>query len=404
MAFDELTKEENIKYRAAYSEWRDIHDIWMKKKERLKTAIASGKKVEEAQAAFNQMEEEPQEPMSPKRMIENPTTEGLYKFYQISSPSLGLFSDEGGVFLGGHSMSAENRLTSLASFSKLWDGAGLDRVRAGDGSSTLYGRRFCVGLMLQGVAAAPLFADPMALEQGFLARCLITEPESHIGKRTKPVDAAAVEKAQRLSRALFSPLLDLGHPTEPDNPQELLPHKIALHPDAKKILEELALHLENEMNEGSKFEAVRGFASKTPEQAARIAGVLTYAKHGGYAPTVNLDVMKDAITLAQFYLEEALRLVENGEVAQEIAEAEKLSQWLRKKWPAIAKKLGRDPRTIIPRDVVRAGPNSMRQVTVVKALLKTLAENGHVVKLPHKTEVDGVKRSIAYRIAQEDGA
>ena len=64
---------------------------------------------------------------------------------------------------------------------------------------------------------------------------------------------------------------------------------------------------------GGELEGVRSFASKSPEQAARIAGVLTLYENIN-APEVSPQVMAQAVDLAQFYLGEAKRLAEAAEV------------------------------------------------------------------------------------------
>ena len=115
----------------------------------------------------------------------DPTVEGLVKNMASLRPSLGLFSDEGGAFLGGVGMNPDNRLKTIATLSAFWDGSPVSRLRAGDGASLFLGRRLSVHLMAQPVAASTLLADPVANGQGILARFLTAEPESAIGTRTR---------------------------------------------------------------------------------------------------------------------------------------------------------------------------------------------------------------------------
>ena len=72
---------------------------------------------------------------------EEPTYEGLVKALDTGWPSMGIFSDEGGRFLGGHGMNSENQLKTISGLSKMWDGKAITRTRAGDGSHKIYGRR-----------------------------------------------------------------------------------------------------------------------------------------------------------------------------------------------------------------------------------------------------------------------
>ena len=141
----------------------------------------------------------------------DPTVEGLVKNMASLRPSLGLFSDEGGAFLGGVGMNPENRLKTIATLSSFWDGSPVSRLRAGDGASLFLGRRLSVHLMAQPVAASTLLADPVANGQGILARFLTAEPESAIGTRTRlecrsESDSVLVRFAARLGELLRRPM------------------------------------------------------------------------------------------------------------------------------------------------------------------------------------------------------
>jgi hypothetical protein len=125
-----------------------------------------------------------------------PTYEGLCRLLAVSEPSVGVFSSEGGQFIGGHSLSEEKKLLTAAGLSGLWDGEPIKRVRAGDGTSILPGRRVAMHLMAQPDVAAirepdtsadaaikRLLSDQMLLGQGFLSRCLVSAPDSISGTR-----------------------------------------------------------------------------------------------------------------------------------------------------------------------------------------------------------------------------
>ncbi len=88
-------------------------------------------------------------PLEPLLLCEEPTYEGLVKLLAAGQPSVGLFSDEGGRFIGGHGMNPDNLLKTAAGMSGLWDGKPVDRVRGGDGATKLYGRRVSCHLMVQ---------------------------------------------------------------------------------------------------------------------------------------------------------------------------------------------------------------------------------------------------------------
>ena len=62
---------------------------------------------------------------------------------------------------------------------------------------------------------------------------------------------------------------------------------------------------------GQPLEAVRGFANKLPEHAARIAAVLTLVDDIG-AHHIDKETFERAVRLSDYYTNEALRLFEAG--------------------------------------------------------------------------------------------
>ncbi|MEX0349856.1 MAG: YfjI family protein [Paracoccaceae bacterium] len=397
----EFERDQTAQYKEDMAEWQLTHRLWTAKRDRLlkDASGANASKATSAEADLKALGPEPAQPLSPKLTASEPTIEGLVKLYLVGQPSLGLFSDEGGGFIGGHAMNSDNRMKTVAGLSKLWDGEPPDRVRAGDGAVTLYGRRLAMHLMVQPVAARPLLADPIASGQGFLARFLVTEPPSNIGARlSRPnADVASVAKVAMAGR--LNTLLAHPKPADEDKPQELRPRPLYLSGEAKDMLFEYYRVTELAQGAGGGFEHVKSFASKSAEQAARIAGVLTLWRDLN-AVEVSGEAMADAIDLAQFYLNEAKRLAEAAMITERIEQAEHLRGWILNGWPEQAAKLGRDTATILPRDVVLYGPNSMRETAKVKSLLSVLADHQWLHQLEAGAVIDGASRNVAFRIVR----
>jgi len=398
----EFERGRSVEYREAMIDYESASRLWSAKRNRMikDATVGNAQKARDAEADLKSLGAGPQIPLSPIITTSEPTLEGLVKLYLTGQPSLGLFSDEGGGFLGGHAMSKDNRLKTVAGLSGLWGGDALDRVRAGDGATTLYGRRLAAHLMVQPVAARPLLSDPIASGQGFLARFLITEPPSNIGTRLQQTDdnvanVAIVAASARLAVVLAQPM-----PTIEGNPSELDPRELPLSSEAKELLFRYYQATEKEQAAGGQLEHIKSFASKSPEQAARIAGVLTLWENLN-ATSVQGSVMAGAIELAQFYLFEAKRLVEAATISEEIDKAEYLRRWILESWPKVAAGQERDPKTIVPRDVVTMGPNPLRVTTTVKKLMGVLASHGWLAPLEAGTVIDGRARQLAYQIVRE---
>ncbi len=382
-------------YREAFTAYEVAREIWTGRRKRL-TGVAAGTDKVKAAAAEGDLRAlgpEPRPPMVPNITAQEPTFEGLLKLYHMGRPALGLFSDEAGGFIGGHAMNSDNRLKTISGLSQLWNGDTVNRVRSGDGTSSYPGRRLAMHLMAQPVAARPLMADPQASGQGFLARFLITEPTSAIGIRLRRGHDAASDLAVSAFTARLAAVLESPMPTG-DSPQELVPRRLPLSPGARERLWCFYEAVEAAQAPSGEFEHVRAYASKSAEQAARIAGVLTLWPDLD-ATEVAAEAMGWGVALARYYLTEAKRLAEAGSVSAATERAEALRKWLLESWP--------HP-DVTPRDIVRFGPNRLREGQATRETLAVLEQNGWVVQLPEGTEVQGVRRKIAYRIVRPSGA
>src|SRR4029453_18963198 len=189
--------------------------------------------------------------------------------------------------------------------SDLWDGKPIDRVRAGDGASLLYGRRLSLHLMLQPVVAKPVLSDPLLLGQGLLSRCLLCWPDSTAGQRPyKPIDLTLETAVQRYNARLLE-ILRTELPVVPGTRNELDPRPLRLQPGAKRLWVAFHDHVERQLGDEQPLASIRGFGSKAAEHALRIAGVLTLINDVA-ASEKKAEHIQAGIALVQFYLTEAL--------------------------------------------------------------------------------------------------
>ena len=372
-------REQARAQREAFTAWANAQAIWKGERDRILAEAKKGRgeKKTAARADLDALGPEPAAPPSADRTVTEPTFEGLTRLFATGQPSLGIFSDEGGQFLGGHAMNSDNRQKTLTALNDLWQGNPIRRTRAGDGHSTLFGRRLAVHLMAQPSVARAFMADPMAADTGFLPRFLVCEPPSTIGTRfhanAKGDGAALAAFGHRLRAILDTPM-----PMDEET-RELSPRILPLAPEARALLIRFADAIEAAQARGGDLAHVTGYASKAAEQAARIAGVLALWRDLD-APAVTARDMGDGIALAQFYLSEAVRLADAATVSQEIDRAEALRRWLLDSWP--------HPE-IMAREVVRLGPNPLRESPKARAALGILERHGWLVPLDPGTVVRG---------------
>jgi hypothetical protein len=333
---------------------------------------------------------EPEGPLMPQLVASEPTFEGITKHLRISRPSLGIFSDEGGGFIGGHAMSTDNKLKTMAGLSGMWDGSPVNRTRAGDGVSTFYGRRLCCHLMVQPIAAEGFLSDPLAQGQGFLARFLVVQPESAIGTRLRhghdPASTATLTAwSDRVQSLLTAPM-----PLSEDTRNELEPPMLALSAGAREVLQEFADAVEEAQIKGGQLEAIQPFASKAAEHAARIAGVMTIFADIN-ACEVSADTMGDAVKLTRFYIHEALRITNGAVISRETRQAEELRIWLNEKWP--------EPYISVV-EVVQSGPGAMRETKKARRILQYLERFGHLMPVAGDAEIRGNRRREAWTVVR----
>ena len=231
---------------------------------------------------------------------------------------------------------------------------------------------------------------------GGAVRLSVAEGLLVVSANTRRDDAALAQFSDRLRTILDTPM-----PMDPDT-RELHPRQLPLAPDARALLVAFADTIEGEQRAGGSLAHVTGYASKSAEQAARIAAVLTLWQDL-HAPVVALQAMGWGIALAQFYLSEAVRLSDAANLSAETRQAEALRLWLLDSWPKLARGQDRDPSSITPKDVVQFGPNALRETRTVQRLMAILAEYGWLVVLPDGTEISGIARKLAYRIVRGSG-
>lgn len=332
------------------------------------------------EALLNNVGDEPKY-IQPFYLIEEPSFEGMERAYSEGRYTLGLFSDEGGRFLGGYAMSKDNLTKTITGLSKLWDGQPIDRVRSGDGLSVLYGRRFSMNLMIQPVLSGQIFGNSMLTGQGFLSRCLCSYPSSNIGWRPYIEQDLTVDTSILAYNAAINVLLDIPLPLNERPEMGLNPATITIAREAKDIWISFADHIEVLQREGGDLYPIKGFASKAAEHAARIAGVLTIFETPD-ATEISADSMNGGIAIAKYYIGEAKRLFYSASDDQELILAQKVFEWgMQQKGQIIALA-----------ELYRCGPNAVRDKKTATRMIDILEQHHRALKIEGGAQVNGKPR------------
>lgn len=341
--------EKNLReiYEIAFREWKLDFAAWAATKRK----IENNQRIEhdERRDQLAELGDEPRRPLAPVLTSGDITPDGLTKNWSHMHGALGVFSAEGGTFTAGHGMTDENRLRTAAMLSGLWDGQGVVRIRAGDGVTTLSGRRLSTHLMIQPDAAAGFLSDRTLRDQGLLSRVLLAAPTTLAGTRLYKTASFEDEAAISAYGKRILALLELTPQCLPGGPNELDPITLAMSAEAEAEWISFFNHVEADCGPKGDLVQLRDVAAKVAENAARIAAVIAAIERPDIQE-IGLGSMRCGIGLADWYLQEALRLAHASRLDPRLLRAQNLLDWLRG--------LGRTEFAF--REILQFGPNPTR--------------------------------------------
>ena len=293
----------------------------------IKEAGKKGKSVAALRDILTQIEhDKPEPPRVPKLIRGDETPENLAYVLAKEWPAGGVISSEAAVVLGAHGMGKDSIMRNLGLLNILWDGGELSVGRRTTESFTVRGARLTVALQVQEATLRSFFdrSGGLARGTGFLARFLVAWPESTQGYRpfTEPPDSWP--KLAAFHRRITE-ILNTSAPI--DDEGVLNPDMLAFTAEAKTAW--IAFHdaLEGELRSGGKLYDVRDVASKTADNAARLAALFHVVEHG-FEGAVGFDSFECASRIAAWHLHEARRFFGELALPIELANAVRLDTWL----------------------------------------------------------------------------
>jgi hypothetical protein len=344
------------------------------------------------QAALAMLGLPPVAPVEPAFLVQEPTYEGLVKLLMVARPAIGLFNDEGGRFVYGHGMNPDNQVKTAAGLSDLWDGKPINRVRAGDATVMLYGKRLSMHLMAQPKVALHLLSSEDLLDQGLLSRCLVAWPESLAGtRRYRAYDLTTDEHVQQYNermREIFATLLPLEVDKKTGRPSRILdPPALTIPAKVKRQWESFYNHVEDQLRPDGALAPVRGFGSKLAEHALRLAGIVTLV-HDVSAREIGLEAMEAGITLAEFYTSEALRIFGHASMHPDLELADRLFTWccLQESHPETGEIY------VYLSKIYQHGPYGVRDAATARHIVSILESHGWLVRVEGGMELDDAQR------------
>ncbi len=311
-------------YQAAIAAWEAERDGILSA---VKDAGKKGKPTDKLRGDLAQLQQDkPEPPRVPRLILGDETPENLAWSLAKQWPSAGVLSSEAGVVFGSHGMGKDSAMRNLALLNVLWDGGAHSIGRRTSESFTVRGARLTMGLMIQETTLREYFSKSGGLARGtgFLARFLVAWPESTQGQRPfteAPANWPHLAAYHRRIAAI------LNQPAPIDEDGTLTPAMLSLAPDAKAAWVEYHDAIENELASGGELYDVRDVASKSADNAARLAALFQQFEHG-MGGAVGLDNFERASRITAWHLSEARRFFGELALPAELADAARLDSWL----------------------------------------------------------------------------
>ena len=349
---------------------RELRLRWKAEKPRYDAAMDRWEKEQKKNANLAEglppfpVNPEPKMPTIPVVRCDDPTAEGLRDAFINGSRVLGLYGDEGGKFLGGHSMREEQRLNCIGVLSTMWDGSEIRKMRAGNEVASTGGYRLAAHLMMQEAIAEKFLANPLYQEQGILARFLVTWPdlESMDGYR---FHQEADPNYDEIMRPYWDQAYRLLSTQLPENQWgELSPIVIPFSAGAKALWVKYKNESQPWLRSKGKWKPIRAFGEKALEHAARLAVVLQ--QFNDCRLELSAEYFEAGWQLVLFYASQLLAT--QGIVKDpEMDKAHMLYRWLEEK---------HEGDVVDSRTIRRNGPGPCRDKKALDQIVGVLVEYG----------------------------
>src|SRR5262249_50148658 len=239
-----------------------------------------------------------------------------------------------------------------ATMNEIWDGRSISTDRRTSESFTLQGARLTLALQVQEATLRSFFdhSNGLARGTGFLARFLIAWPESTQGTRlfTEPPSTwNALDGFNRRIKDI------LNQPTSIDAKGALSPTMLTLAPEARVAWIEFHNAIERELANGGELYDVRDVASKSADNAARLAALFQIFEPG-IPGAVGSAAFEGASRIIAWHLNEARRFFGELALPESLADAVRLDGWLRHYCRR------EHTKTVLRRKVRQFGPHVLR--------------------------------------------
>lgn len=279
------------------------------------------------QALRDMASTKPEPPIVPRLIFQDATIQALTAEL-AKYPSGGIFSAEGGAFFGGAGFQSDQLIGAFSLFNELWTGSPVAIDRKSEGSLLLDQIALTLNIAVQPSVLNKFLSKTgdIAKGSGFLARCLLTLPETTQGQRLYKMPQDAAFPSLALFNERIEALLGLM-PAHISEERQLKRVILPLSEAAKQVWVNYHDAVEKSMRLGGDSEFIRAEAGKSADNASRLAGIFHIIAQG-LEGEISPKTMSDAAEIAEWYLSEAKRFLGLTDVPPQFTQAAAISKRL----------------------------------------------------------------------------
>ena len=357
--------------------------LWKLKSDELKKSFATAmrrnfsNKVQIEKNYLEILEQEPQKPLTNKRVYSDSTIESL--LFELSQSRTGglLISTEAGNLL------SKVNTNYTSSLNNLWDGESIHIGRKSSGNFSLEQKPLTCALMLQPNILEQILKkkELITRDSGLWARFLICKPDSTQGTRLYQGKTDNFHLADFKER--ITELLQLASHFKAVGKTEVL----TFSEEATALWIDYSNKIEMAIGKSGALSDVKDYASKFLNNASRVAALLHYYEHGykygqsGSTQQISLNNLQAAIQLLEYYTAQFKLLFGEKTFQQEACELGKIVH------DYLVKNYGNNCIRFQKDWLYRNGPKQTRKKEKLDAALGALMQNGYVIMENYVTPI-----------------
>lgn len=383
--------EQSQKYLLLEIEYKNNMKVWESKEKglltKIKKASEAGEDTSHIEASLLTLRNEiPKKPKTPRLMYVDATPEALGWNLANTWPTGGIISSEGGSFLGSHAMNHESAMRTFSLINTMWDGGSFQSDRRQENNSyTIHSARLTVGLQVQESTLIEFInrAGELARGTGFFARFLFAKPVSTQGTRLYSPPSLDWSKLNSFN-LVIKRMLDRYLPMNFNN--ILSPELIEMTEDAKELWINFYNTIEQSLGANGELYNVRDLASKSADNAARLAALFQFFENiehnsSNVLSPITEDNIFRASRIIAWHLNEAVNFFSERTVPEEVQNAIKLEKWLVSR----TKKYGEKcfPTTLI----LQKGPTCVRKRESLDNAISVLVDKNRLQMIDGLREI-----------------